>query len=91
MSIMPIVYYVLSGHTDQDFSESWPAHDVWSDAELAEQIAEDYYDSDPGDPSDFSCTVGIRRSMEDPPSWFKVTAEVSVSFSASRTMEIPND
>jgi hypothetical protein len=64
--------------TEEDAEE----HFTKDSEELATEIAEDFWNDDPSDPTKFKVTVAI-RGRQGGLETFEVTAEVSVDFSAS--------
>jgi hypothetical protein len=76
----------------------WFKHEYWGDdweevqlkcfsaERAAEIVAEDYRDSDPGDPNDFEFDVSIKDEKGKVTN-FSVTASISVDFSAREKEE----
>ena len=79
--------YVIKEYTCDDFSKfftcSYRAITPDDLEHIAERIAEEYHDQDPGDANDFRATVGVKDSagLEH---WFTITADYSVNFYARK-------
>lgn len=72
--------YVIQCWTDDDFSQEYKGECYYSEF-IAKDVAEEYYNQDPGDPEDFEVHVGV-KSPEGVIEWFNVRAFMSIGFRA---------
>jgi hypothetical protein len=81
-------WYVIKDYTEDDFSNEFDLRETYlknpDHDDVAREIAEQHYYSDPDDPSRFEHTIGVKDETGII-KWFECTAEATVNFYANET------
>lgn len=77
----PKVYYFKS----EPWGDEWQCREshAWDEADLATEVAEEYYSDDPDNPDDFHLDIEVKLGEFGTSKSYQVTAEADVNFYAS--------